>query len=544
MRSLYKLLALVGNNFRVLVQSSSADSHEAQHVGLAKMETIKSSRLSKSRPATDRIHHERNDADFRNLPSDIEKRQSELLLSEDYGFDTVFGDGKAQVDIDDGLNSSSFDEMNDRLPRSRNGRGSESDESSTANHDSAVVARFSGFSSTGDNFSNSKYDDLFDFDRDGDIDSAQWSDTEVDAKEEVDPISILCANGLWDFKRERPTGTLSHDGMALRLTRFIDEGGNGVVIGAQAPGGREYALKFVVQTDEIGSDSIEEEYAVLSQLQSEGGIERLYGSLGELSDEYSGNALRFMTLEALRHTYRTMTEHRLSQSLAARLSFVAGFAYYAILTLQKVHEVHGFSHCDIHASAFMSAKDGSYRLIDFGKARSALVRDDEVRGSINQEGDWISVDKVSLLSPNELQGSVCRPRDDLIRLGALLISTWPTSVYKVGEREFESNMHDAERGSQTTSREMLEKWIDWKRNMSFKSLFGEKRLMESLDSFPRGSNEGASFLEVFYEATLSLGPGDEIPYDRFLSLFVSVDGGLSPADALVIREKYIHPTIL
>jgi hypothetical protein len=377
---------------------------------------------------------------------------------------------------------------------------------------------------------------------------AHVDDYEDEEEAEGDIEMILEANGLWDSHTDLPQGSIFHDGKHLLLTDYIDEGGNGIILSAKDKDGKEYAMKFAKATDEVGADSIEKEFEILTQLQSEGGIVRVYGSLGELSD-HLGNSLRYMVLEKLGETYASIIEDSSGPrryTPEARIKFVAGFAYYAILTLQKIHERHGVGHCDIHGASFMSASDGSFRLIDFGKARP--VDQFGERGAINQDGEWVAVDIVSLLSPNELNNEVCLPRDDLIRLGAMLMSQWPSNLCKIGERKFHKSV-DAIRGdSETVPPELLEKWINWKNGLSFMNIFDLKCDTEEDVNFPPGTYRGESFLEIFYKRVLSLGPADDVPYEHLLSLFVEEEGLrkiglLSPMEAKAIQQKYAIPSL-
>jgi hypothetical protein len=376
-------------------------------------------------------------------------------------------------------------------------------------------------------------------------DVSDESEEDEEEEEDDDPIhSALSSNGLWSFEAEKGYQTLKHGDLSLRLESVAGEGGNGIVFRAKDRStGRTFAVKFVDASDtQGGADNIESEYALLSQLQREGGIVRIFGPLGQLEGEGRNvHAVKFMVMEVLRKPYELFMKAFVDKPLVARVKFVASFAYYAVLTLRKLHTVHQIAHCDIHASAFMDTLTGSYRMIDFGKARPVVPSTD--RESVDERGYWTKSDNLLLLSLFELNNKVCRPRDDLIRLGEVLFTAWP-GPYPQGYAKLES-----ETGG-STSPATIARIKDWKKNLSFKTAFGASFVELNEGSvFPLGASTGTSFVDSFYQQASNLGDDVQvIPYEDLLGSFVATSheeeamGLLSPEEALFIENTYAQPS--
>ena len=373
----------------------------------------------------------------------------------------------------------------------------------------------------------------------------EWED---DADEEEDAfMTVLDDNGLWNVRKNQPMGILEHSGMRLRLGKTMDEGGSAVILSATDEStNKKYVVKLGELTHGNGDDNIEAEYHITSDLKSEGGIIRVYGDLGTLVDRRQ-KMFNFMVLEKLDADYGSIIEGYLRKPLASRIKFVSSFAYYAILTLRKLHENNNIAHCDIHSKAFMQkSSDNLYRLIDFGKARRIENHHDEERGCLDSRGNWICTDNVDLLSPFELLDKVCQPRDDLIRLASILIRSWPSNSIALGARAFYSD-YEGRRGStkgSNVSKTKVEKMYNWKRDYSLLKHFGTS-ISQSPGDFPPGAETGTSFIDEFYRVAQSLEAVDEIHYDDLLDLFITKSGAddhrLTTREASAIARAYTLP---
>jgi hypothetical protein len=368
-----------------------------------------------------------------------------------------------------------------------------------------------------------------------------------DDEEEEDPIrSVLVANRLFNFEKEAGMRTFDHDGKKLRLDGIAGEGANGVVFKAtDTLTGRTFAVKFASGDDEVGSDDIADEHRILRSLEDVGGVVKVFGDLGEMTDG-DEEVVNFIVLEFLNQPFEDFSRRFDRKSLEERMKFVAGFAYYAILTLRKLHVEHEIAHCDIHGQAFMDTTEGTYRLIDFGKARSALVDpSEEPRGALSELGEWTTNENIYLLSLFELENQVCRPRDDLFRLASVLIRKWP-GPYPAGERTFLMNLGALPKSKveDYESAERITAHKKWKKDLSLRTVFGDEVESGEGTKFPRGAASGTSFIETFYGKTLQLGNNVPIPYEDILALFVArpgVEGDiglLTPDEARAIEAVY------
>jgi serine/threonine protein kinase len=237
-----------------------------------------------------------------------------------------------------------------------------------------------------------------------------------------------------------------------------------------------------------------------------------------------------MVLEYLEKTFKAKAISAVQDRRSSKMELMAGFGYFATKMLQKIHS-RGYVHCDIHARAFMEDSSKRFRIIDFGKARAATVKDGELRSSI-VDGKWVGADNPILLSVNELRDELCRPRDDLLRLGEILIEHWPTKHMSAPKRE-----RITMGLSRLSEEDQLKEIIDFKTTLSLASLFPTE-ILKFPDEFPPLAELG-TFMDAFYHKALSLGPDQAINYDEFLSVFIGDEEGLlSIPAAKAISDLY------
>lgn len=384
---------------------------------------------------------------------------------------------------------------------------------------------------------------------------------------EVDPLlEALEFMEYWDPETESSgIKTIAHGDLKLKLLKMIDESSYGEVFLAEDDGRTKYAVKFVYfdymtpddsewleleeiegPDDESGEDSDDDyngigvddpkkEYDVLKDLGELNGVVKVFGPLGTLF--WKRVTIYYMVLEYLEITFKDKAISAVNDPLWSRMELMAGFGYFATKMLQKIHS-RGYVHCDIHARAFMEDSDKLYRIIDFGKARNATINDGELRSSI-AHGRWVGADNPILLSVNELRDELCRPRDDLLRLGEILIEHWPTRHISPVKRE-----RITMGLSILSPADQLKEIIDFKTTLSLASLFPSQILESPPKEFPpktypvEGSSELRTFVDEFYHKALSLGPDQRINYDEFLSLFIGDGGLLSESQAQQISDTY------
>ena len=338
----------------------------------------------------------------------------------------------------------------------------------------------------------------------------------------TDPIAqALTQAGLW--RNNGPTSKKIQNGKyTLTLVSYIEAGGNGLLFKARNSDGDLFAVKLVVRSAELGADDLALEHAALTALGNVAGVVRVWGPLGTLSNQRTGHTIEFMVMDLLDKSFGERSGMMGSHSLDARSKFVAKFAYYAVLTLKKLHD-RGYAHCDIHQGAFMTlvGDNSSFRLIDLGKVKKYRNSSRMQRRVIDSQGKWIGTENLKLLSLFELKGYPCRPRDDLIRLGETLVMEWPSSLSQRGARHHLETLTD--KGD-------INALIEWKKGLSLESVRSEDTRG---DQFPQKLRHGVNFVDAFYQTALRSG-GSEV-YDE---LFDILRSALTVHEIEAIEDQY------